>query len=229
MWVFDGDSSTNVVCEGYAKAFKYLCDLTSFTGSVDCYTLTGDLSGAASGAHMWNVVTVGGKSYMVDATFTDGGYTGLVMGMPARVVTAGVSYTFTSMGRSVTYTYDSLSRSVFPASVRTLATSASTVIAPPAVQSVSLSPGGTIRMVVGDTCALRPVYSPAGADPKGLAWASSNAKVATVSGSGVVKAKKNGTAVVAVRTGNGKVASVTVQVYKKAKVKKVTLSRSGTI
>jgi hypothetical protein len=30
IYVFDGDSSTNVVCEGYAKAFKYLCDLTDF-------------------------------------------------------------------------------------------------------------------------------------------------------------------------------------------------------
>lgn len=28
IWVFDGDSSTNVVCEGYAKAFQYLCDLS---------------------------------------------------------------------------------------------------------------------------------------------------------------------------------------------------------
>ena len=26
VWVFDEDNSTNVVCEGYAKAFKYLCD-----------------------------------------------------------------------------------------------------------------------------------------------------------------------------------------------------------
>lgn len=28
IYVFDGDSATNVVCEGYSKAFKYLCDLT---------------------------------------------------------------------------------------------------------------------------------------------------------------------------------------------------------
>lgn len=32
--VFDGDPQTNVVCEGYAKAFKYLCDLSDFQGDV---------------------------------------------------------------------------------------------------------------------------------------------------------------------------------------------------
>ena len=26
IWVFDGDESTNVVCEGYSKAFQYLCE-----------------------------------------------------------------------------------------------------------------------------------------------------------------------------------------------------------
>lgn len=30
IYVFDGNSSTNVTCEGYSKAFKLLCDLTSF-------------------------------------------------------------------------------------------------------------------------------------------------------------------------------------------------------
>ncbi len=35
IWVFDGDDSTTVVCEGYAKAFKYLCDLTEFDNDRD--------------------------------------------------------------------------------------------------------------------------------------------------------------------------------------------------
>ena len=32
--VFDGDPATNVVCEGYAKAFQYLCDLSEFKGDI---------------------------------------------------------------------------------------------------------------------------------------------------------------------------------------------------
>lgn len=31
IYVFDGDPKTNVVCEGYSKAFKYLCDQSTFT------------------------------------------------------------------------------------------------------------------------------------------------------------------------------------------------------
>ena len=39
IWVFDGDTATNVVCEGYSKAFQYLCDLSQFSDAV-CYTVT---------------------------------------------------------------------------------------------------------------------------------------------------------------------------------------------
>ena len=60
VYVFDGDSSTDVVCEGYAKAFQYLCDLTwPDNDPVTCYTVTGTLSGGTGeGGHMWNLVTV---------------------------------------------------------------------------------------------------------------------------------------------------------------------------
>lgn len=77
IYVFDGDTSTKVVCEGYAKAFQYLCDLTSFTGTVECYTVTGlmdSTGGSATGAgpHMWNIVTLDGSNYLVDITNCDG-------------------------------------------------------------------------------------------------------------------------------------------------------------
>ena len=64
LYVFDRNANTNVVCEGYAKAFKYLCDLSSFEKDVQCYTLSGD-------SHMWNVVDVDGKNYFVDLTAYD--------------------------------------------------------------------------------------------------------------------------------------------------------------
>ena len=52
LWVFDGDTSTNVVCEGYAKSFKYLCDLTEessgWTG-----TICGTSSASAAATTWW--------------------------------------------------------------------------------------------------------------------------------------------------------------------------------
>lgn len=66
--VFDGDPDTNVVCEGYAKAFMYLCDRSSFSGETAAYTVGGWMDG---GAHMWNVVTLEGRNYLVDVTNFD--------------------------------------------------------------------------------------------------------------------------------------------------------------
>lgn len=78
IYVFDGVESTNVVCEGYAKAFQYLCDLTlDFQGDVDCYIVDGTMSGGTgAGLHMWNIVRLEGKSYLVDVTNSDAGSIG---------------------------------------------------------------------------------------------------------------------------------------------------------
>lgn len=60
--VFDHNNNDGkaVVCEGYAKAFKYLCDLT-WTGTspaVECYLVTGTMDGGTgAGPHMWNIRT----------------------------------------------------------------------------------------------------------------------------------------------------------------------------
>ena len=74
--VFDNDSTNKVVCEGYSKAFKYLCDLTDFDSSkVECYLVSGNLfdsSAANLGGHMWNVVYMdNGKTYLTDVTNSD--------------------------------------------------------------------------------------------------------------------------------------------------------------
>ena len=68
IWVFDKDAETNVVCEGYSKAFKYLCDLTTFNSPIYCYLVSGTMNG---GAHMWNIVDFGDKTYHVDITNCD--------------------------------------------------------------------------------------------------------------------------------------------------------------
>lgn len=70
IFVFDGDPETNVVCEGYSKAFQYLVDETDFS-SDDIYSLmvTGSVQ---SGLHMWNVLHMDdGRNYLVDLTFSD--------------------------------------------------------------------------------------------------------------------------------------------------------------
>ena len=74
IYVFDGIDTTNVVCEGYAKAFQYLCNRSTFTNpKIACYTVTGQMAGGTgAGGHMWNVVTMDdGKNYLVDVTNCD--------------------------------------------------------------------------------------------------------------------------------------------------------------
>jgi len=84
IYVFDGDKNTNVVCEGYSKAFQYLCDNTEFNSDkIQCYTVSGDMYAlgpgvvGGGGGHMWNIVTMeDGKHYLVDVTNSDDGSIG---------------------------------------------------------------------------------------------------------------------------------------------------------
>lgn len=58
-----------VVCEGYAKAFKYLCD----ESNIGCLIIEGHIgSGTGAGNHMWNYVELDGNWYLVDVTNNDG-------------------------------------------------------------------------------------------------------------------------------------------------------------
>ena len=66
---FDGDPSTNIVCEGYSKAFQYLCYLSSFQNDVTCMQ-------DYSGNHMWNVVEINGIRLLADVTNSDDGTVG---------------------------------------------------------------------------------------------------------------------------------------------------------
>ena len=115
IWVFDGDNSTNVVCEGYAKAFKYLCDLSTFNyENASCILVTGymDINGS-SGLHMWNVVRAAdGNNYLVDVTNCDSGTIGypdeLFMVGPDEEDDTGNTidgYTINADGSNVKYIY----------------------------------------------------------------------------------------------------------------------------
>ena len=74
IWVFDGDETTNVLCEGYSKAFQFLCDNSSFDNEqIECDTVTGFLDGGTgAGEHMWNILRMDdGRNYMADITNSD--------------------------------------------------------------------------------------------------------------------------------------------------------------
>lgn len=114
--VFDGDKNTNVVCEGYAKAFQYLCELSG----IECYTVTGKMAGGTgAGPHMWNIVRLDGKSYVVDVTNCDAG----TIGAPDKLFLKGVTMSGSSYKvAGVTYTYDSETTSLLSSSILTPST-----------------------------------------------------------------------------------------------------------
>ncbi len=120
--VFDDNTETNVVCEGYSKAFMYLCQLAGFD---ECYLV----SGVTNGNHMWNHVVVDGKSYLVDVTNCDEG----TIGSPDNLFMKGMtkvaenSYKRTiDENNSITYTYDV--DTVIPENVRALSNTCYTCV-----------------------------------------------------------------------------------------------------
>jgi hypothetical protein len=80
VYVFDDNDTTNVVCEGYAKALKLLCDMTDFDNkTIKCYAVCGETHllddngdiGDVEGGHMWNIVSIDGNNYIIDLTNSD--------------------------------------------------------------------------------------------------------------------------------------------------------------
>ena len=120
IYVFDGDETTRVVCEGYSKAFQYLCDMTG----VECYTTKGDMDGGTgAGDHMWNIVPMGNSSYLVDITNSDAG----TIGQDGQLFLAGTAgdvengYVFKIYGSDIEYTYDAEEIAMWGSELLTLA------------------------------------------------------------------------------------------------------------
>ena len=112
IWVFDEDPSTTVVCEGYAKAFQYLCELSEFSSGTRSILVSGNLSaGTGAGPHMWNLVWLAdGENYLVDVTNCDDDSIGapdqLFLALPSSG-NLGDEYVFTCNGdNQVVYAYD---------------------------------------------------------------------------------------------------------------------------
>ena len=124
IYVFDNNATTNVVCEGYAKAFKYLCDLSAFSDTdLSCYLVTGNMTGGtgeggsgAGGGHMWNVVHIGGNNYLVDVTNCDTGTIGatdklFLCGVEDQ--TNGESYRVTIGSSVISFSYDAVTKEYY--------------------------------------------------------------------------------------------------------------------
>ena len=122
IWVFDNNPTTNVVCEGYAKAFKYLCDQSEFDGDIRCITVTGTMSVDGKGErHMWNVVHMNdGCNYLVDVTNCDGDENGYMVGYQDKLFltkdgegSVKDGYEFWCTPYMVKYQYDSNAKGLY--------------------------------------------------------------------------------------------------------------------
>lgn len=220
IWVFDGDESTNVVCEGYSKAFQFLCDESDFhSDRVKSILVTGVMAGGTgAGRHMWNVVTQDdGKKYLVDVTNSDAGTVGAGGGLfLSRTSETGTytfgdetfdTYIFPAGGSSIYYGYDQKTLGLYsPDELDVL----DRTTAEENATSFSLSES-TLSLSVGATYTL----TVTGIQPEGAVcepeWSSSNESVATVSESGLVTAVGIGEAdVTASFNGHSETVSVTV-------------------
>ncbi len=152
--VFDKIAKTNVVCEGYSKAFQYLCDRTTFySDTIQCFCPTGTMSGGTgSGPHMWNIVRMDdGKYYVADITNCDDkeeeGKT--TVGYPDLLFLKGYTnkvsedqYEYDCKGITVTYIYDDDSKMLFlPEELAVSPTAYSPIV------SHQLSLGGKIGVI----------------------------------------------------------------------------------
>lgn len=148
IYVFDGNEDTNVVCEGYAKAFQYLCDLSTFDNAV-CYTVTGTMSsGTGDGGHMWNIVTLESENYLVDVTNSDSGSVGQNGELFLNAPDTGnwdERYGFWIGSKTVSFLYDPYIRDLYGSGILTLASSDYT----PAKTVTSLTATATCGSVSG--------------------------------------------------------------------------------
>ena len=112
IYVFDNDSSTNVVCEGYSKAFQFLCDITEFESArIESHLVSGMMTGGTgAGPHMWNVLHMNdNRNYIVDVTNCDTGTIGYPDYLFLKKIKSGSvanGYKYATAGDDISYTYD---------------------------------------------------------------------------------------------------------------------------
>ena len=95
-----------------------------------------------------------------------------------------------------------------------LSDSCTIIVEPPKPTSVTITNGDKATLYMGNKLTLKAKLEPKKSEST-LTWKSSKPKVAEVSEKGVVTPKKAGTAVITVKTANGKKATITITVKKK--------------
>lgn len=223
IWVFDEDFGTNVVCEGYAKAFQYLCDRSSFSEPcVKSRLASGYIPG---GAHMWNIVTMeNGKNYLVDLTNSDNKPNtndlflrgGIKKSLSELKCTQGIWGHRVNKASSGTldYSYDQETIDTYNTSELLLA---DTYYSDNTVHAESVSITGAKTIYAGDKLELSAEVLPSDTSHKGVKWSSSNTSIASVSADGIVSAKKKGSVKVTVTTmDSDRTASVTIKILQHA-------------
>ena len=213
VWVFDGDDSTEVVSEGYAKAFAYLCDLTEFT-NISTKIVSGRIDYGKGGiGHVWNVIAMGdGRNYLADIANCDQGR----IGADDKLFLKGYSsysplissYGFQIDDNYVTYMYDYDTLGFYDSDELLL----SSLDFEDIIEPISLSFSETeIGLKSGDSISLSAKILPIDAFDKSLKWTSDNREIAKVD-NGTVTAYKAGTTTIRATTSNGLTASCLVTV-----------------
>lgn len=108
----------------------------------------------------------------------------------------------------------------------TVATSVPAFAATVKTKSIKLDQTGTVKLNLGETLTLTATLTPEDSTQK-ITWKSSKSKIAKVSKSGVVTAKKTGTTVITAKSGSKK-ASVKIKVVDPTLPTSVSLNLSGT-
>ncbi len=168
IYVFDQDPDTKVVCEGYSKAFQYLCDNTEFMTDITCILATGYFCGTSDAdLHMWNVVSdANGNNFIADVTNSHPDMIGNQGDLFLKGCTSGsleAGYTFTAYDEQIPYLYDADTLELYDAEMLELAPVGTRFVcseeAPAPVElkitgqpeSVSAAVGGTALFTVAAT------------------------------------------------------------------------------
>ena len=191
IWVFDNNNLSKVQCEGYSKAFQYLCDISTFSDKISCITVTGSLTaGGTKRNHMWNIVTMqDGKKYLADITNCDGNTYYFLAGCQKGTVIGGYIYRLKNM--DYMYSYDKSTLSMYTKAELTMSSSWYLTPARKKAKAERIYISGiSHRIAAGKKIKLKASIEPAYTSNKRVRWKSSNKKIAKVSQDGKVTIKK---------------------------------------
>lgn len=173
--VFDNDPDTKVVCEGFAKAFQYLCDNTEFKSKeVRCLSAVGIQTWEGTGSmpsstHMWNVVHLeDGQNYLVDLTNGSMGgqkYLFLASCDKGNLEEGYYIYAETLTGKAIRYLYiyDADTRLLYPDSdLRLAGNETPSEAAPEVTPTPQVTPTVTVTPVPSPSATVTPVPVNAG-------------------------------------------------------------------